>query len=61
MYLVREMLPQSSYPVIAKEFGDRNHTSIISAVEKIKDEMVSDRELFQVIIGLTNEITNSID
>jgi chromosomal replication initiator protein len=61
MYLVREMLPQSSYPVIAKEFGDRNHTSIISAVEKIKGEMVSDRELSQVIIGLTNEITNSVD
>ncbi|NBV27014.1 MAG: chromosomal replication initiator protein DnaA [Actinobacteria bacterium] len=61
MYLVREMLPQSSYPVIAKEFGDRNHTSVISAVEKIKGEMVSDRELSQVIIGLTNEITNSID
>ena len=61
MYLVREMLPQSSYPVIAKEFGDRNHTSIISAVEKIKSGLVSDRELSQVIIGLTDEITNSID
>ena len=61
MYLVRQLLPQSSYPIIAKEFGDRNHTSVISAVEKIKSEMVTDRELAQEIVSLTNEINNQID
>ena len=60
MYLVRELLPQSSYPVIAKEFGDRNHTSVISAVEKIKGEMKTDRELAQHIVDLTNDITNGM-
>jgi chromosomal replication initiator protein len=39
MYLIREMLDNYSYPMIAKIFDGRNHTTVISAVDKIKDQI----------------------
>ena len=35
MYVVRE-LTDLSYPAIAREFGGRDHTTVIHAVEKIE-------------------------
>ncbi len=39
MYVVREMLPDTSFPAIAREFGDRDHTTVMHAVKKIKGLM----------------------
>jgi chromosomal replication initiator protein len=39
MYVVREMLPDTSFPAIAREFGDRDHTTVMHAVKKIRGLM----------------------
>jgi chromosomal replication initiator protein len=39
MYVVREMLPDTSFPTIAREFGDRDHTTVMHAVKKIRGLM----------------------
>jgi len=39
MYVVREMLPDTSFPAIGREFGDRDHTTVMHAVKKIKGLM----------------------
>jgi chromosomal replication initiator protein len=57
MYLVRELLPDYSYPMIAKEFGDRNHTSVISAYEKIRDGLLSDALLLEHVTELRRQLT----
>lgn len=38
MFLARELTPHS-YPVIAKHFGDRDHTTVMSAVRRIEVKM----------------------
>ncbi len=39
MYLVRDLLNNYSYPMIARIFDGRNHTTVISGVEKIKEQL----------------------
>jgi chromosomal replication initiator protein len=46
MFLMRDLLADYSYPMIAKIFDDRNHTTVISAVEKIKAQLPQNKELF---------------
>jgi len=41
MYVMRQ-LTELSYPAIAREFGGRDHTTVIHAVEKI-DKLMSER------------------
>ena len=55
MYLIRE-LTDYSYPAIARHFGDRDHTTVIHAVEKINKDMNKDRELYDQIMMLTKMI-----
>ncbi len=55
MYLIRE-LTDYSYPAIARHFGDRDHTTVIHAVEKINKDMNKDRELYDQIMMLTKLI-----
>jgi chromosomal replication initiator protein len=55
MYLIRE-LTDYSYPAIARHFGDRDHTTVIHAVEKITKDMNSDRELYDQVMILTKMI-----
>ncbi len=55
MYLIRE-LTDYSYPAIARHFGDRDHTTVIHAVEKITNDMNNDRELYNQIMMLTKMI-----
>ncbi|HEV2368846.1 MAG TPA: chromosomal replication initiator protein DnaA, partial [Acidimicrobiales bacterium] len=45
MYLFRE-LTDYSYPAIAREFGGRDHTTVIHAVEKITNLMGERRQIF---------------
>lgn len=60
MFLVRELITNASYPVIARDFGNRNHTSVISAVDKIRLEMQNDPRLLDEISELRKNLTDGI-
>ena len=60
MFLVRELITNASYPVIARDFGNRNHTSVISAVDKIRLEMQNDPRLLEEISELRKNLTDGI-
>ena len=51
MYVFRE-LTDFSYPAIAREFGGRDHTTVIHAVEKIGSLMKERRQIFDQVTGL---------
>ncbi len=55
MYVFRE-LTDFSYPAIAKEFGGRDHTTVIHAVSKIEGLMKERRQLFDRVMGLMQRI-----
>ena len=44
MYLTRE-LTEMSFPKIGEYFGNKNHTTVIHAYEKITDEIETDIQL----------------
>jgi chromosomal replication initiator protein len=39
MYVIREMKPETSFPTIARSFGNRDHTTVMHAVKKVRDLM----------------------
>ena len=51
MYLFRE-LTDYSYPAIAREFGGRDHTTVMHAVEKISSLMGERRQIFDQVNDL---------
>jgi chromosomal replication initiator protein len=51
MYVMRE-LTELSYPNIAKEFGGRDHTTVIHAVEKITALMNERRQIYDQVTEL---------
>ena len=51
MYVFRE-LTDLSYPAIAREFGGRDHTTVIHAVEKIKTLMGERRQIYDQVSEL---------
>jgi chromosomal replication initiator protein len=55
MYMFRD-LTDLSYPAIAREFGGRDHTTVIHAVEKIKALMGERRQVFDQVTELLNQI-----
>ena len=55
MYVFRE-LTDFSYPAIAREFGGRDHTTVIHAVEKITALMGERRQIFNQVSDLIHEI-----
>jgi len=55
MYVFRE-LTDLSYPAIGREFGDRDHTTVIHAVEKIKRLMAERREIYDQVSTLTSNV-----
>ena len=55
MYVFRE-LTDLSYPAIAREFGDRDHTTVIHAVEKIKGLMKERRQIYDQVSELIHRI-----
>lgn len=55
MYLIRE-LTDSSLPQIGRYFGNRHHTTVKYACEKIEDDIKSDETLKNVIETLKEEI-----
>ena len=57
MYVMREMT-DLSYPAIAREFGGRDHTTVIHAVEKISGLMKERRQIYDQVTELTHRIRN---
>lgn len=57
MYVFREAT-DLSYPAIAREFGGRDHTTVIHAVDKIGKLMSERREIYDQVTELTSRIRN---
>jgi len=55
MYLARE-LTESSLPQIGKEFGGRDHTTVIHAHNKITKKYEDDKDFKKTIKKLTSKI-----
>jgi chromosomal replication initiator protein len=55
MYVFRE-ITDFSYPAIAKEFGGRDHTTVIHAVSKIEGLMKERRQIYDQVTGLITRI-----
>jgi chromosomal replication initiator protein len=55
MYVMRE-LTELSYPNIAREFGGRDHTTVIHAVEKIGALMSKDRQIYDQVTRLIRAV-----
>ena len=55
MYVFRE-LTDYSYPKIAEEFGGRDHTTVMYAVEKIKEQMAERHVVFDQVNELIGRI-----
>ena len=55
MYVVRE-LTDLSYPAIAREFGGRDHTTVIHAVEKISTQMRTQRSIYDQVTELMQTV-----
>jgi chromosomal replication initiator protein len=55
MYLCRE-LTDLSLPRIGQAFGGRDHTTVMHADRKIRQQMAERRSLFTQIADLTNQI-----
>ena len=58
MYLIRELLDNYSYPMIAKIFDGRNHTTVISAVDKIKDQITVSGDVLAEINAIKERLEN---
>jgi chromosomal replication initiator protein len=55
MYLVRN-LTDYSYPAIARVFGNRDHTTVIHAVDKIEGQMQQRRQIYEQVTELTQQV-----
>ena len=58
MYVFREVT-DLSYPAIAREFGGRDHTTVIHAVDKISNLMAERRQIYDQVTELTTRIKNT--
>lgn len=55
MYLCRK-LTNESFPKIGIEFGGKDHSTVMHSVEKIENEIISNKELANIIEKLKKEI-----
>jgi chromosomal replication initiator protein len=58
MYLFRE-LTDYSYPAIAREFGDRDHTTVMHAQKKVARLMGEKRQVYEQVTELIHKIKAS--
>lgn len=56
MYLTRE-LTDLSLPKIGKEFGGRDHTTVIHAIEKINQDMKADKQVEKIVKLLKDKLS----
>lgn len=59
MYVIRE-LTDYSYPAIAREFGGRDHTTVIHAVEKITALMRERRHIYDQVTELMARVRTGV-
>ncbi|MXZ29773.1 MAG: chromosomal replication initiator protein DnaA [Acidimicrobiia bacterium] len=59
MYVMRE-LTELSFPAIASEFGDRDHTTVIHAVNKIKQLMSEKQQVYEQVTQITRMLRNNV-
>ena len=59
MYVMRE-LTELSFPAIATEFGDRDHTTVIHAVNKIKQLMSEKQQVYEQVTQLTRMLRSNV-
>jgi len=57
MYLVRELLPETSYIQIGHEFGGRDHSTVMKACDKVKKNMKKDMNYKKAIDDIKNKLT----
>jgi chromosomal replication initiator protein len=57
MYVMRE-LTDLSYPAIAREFGNRDHTTVMHAVDKVQRLMKERQQVYDQVTLLTNKLKN---
>jgi chromosomal replication initiator protein len=55
MYVMRE-LTDLSYPRIAEAFGGRDHTTVMYAVDKVKQQMTERHVIFDQVNELISRI-----
>jgi len=55
MYLCRE-LTDLSLPKIGEEFGGRDHTTVIHAYEKVKEDLTNDTQIRKTVLELTKNL-----
>lgn len=56
MYLVRELLPETSYIQIGHEFGGRDHSTVMKACDKVKKNMKKDKNYKKAIDDIKNKL-----
>ena len=57
MYLARE-LTDASLPAIGKEFGGRNHTTVMHAHRRIADALATDSATAAAVDGVRNRLSD---
>ena len=56
MYLCRD-IANMSYPQIGIDFGGRDHSTVMSSCEKIKDELKTNNQLVKIIDEITKKLS----
>jgi chromosomal replication initiator protein len=59
MYLARE-LTQSSLPTLGRAFGDRDHTTVMYAVNKVGRQMGEEGDVFAAVQNLTHRLKTHV-
>jgi chromosomal replication initiator protein len=59
MFLCRD-LTDLSYPAIAREFGGRDHTTVIHAVDKITNQMAERQQIYDQVTALTQRLRGGL-
>jgi len=57
MYLARQ-LTDASLPCIGRAFGGRDHSTVLHSIEKVKQMMVSDPSVAQIVEQIISDITS---
>ncbi len=58
MFVFRD-LTELSYPAIAREFGGRDHTTVIHAVDKVQKLMKERQQVYDQVTELTQQLKSS--
>ncbi len=58
MYLIRRMNPNMSLNDIGKEFGGRDHTTVLHSLKEVEKKMLSDPSFAEIVKEITTNINN---